>query len=87
MDKIKEEHTTETQEYKSMEKEYNQELGLLSTIEQKFLEKKNERTKLLKLQQKYYMTYVEVLEYMIDEYTNRINFMNKQIQNASSDMQ
>ncbi|MEI7919367.1 MAG: hypothetical protein WCH65_04105 [bacterium] len=60
---------------------------MLSTIEQKFLEKKNERMKLLKLQQKYYMTYMEVLEYMIDEYTTRISFMNKQIQNASSDMQ
>jgi len=86
MGELETQSATGSKRYAELKKQQEAILAAIQDEEQQLFDTKNERAKLYKLQQKYYMTYIEALEYIIKWYDSRIAFLEKQITTATNEM-
>lgn len=86
MKEMEAENKTETRWYTNLKKDYEEANAQLEEMERQFIEAKNERARLYKLQQKYYMTAIEALQYVADWYSNTIAYLEKQIKDDTEEM-
>lgn len=86
MGELETQSATASKRYADLKKQQETILASIQANEQQLFDTKKERAKLYKLQQKYYMTYIESLEYILKWYESRIAFFEKQIATATTDM-
>ena len=86
MQELEEQNKTETRWYTNLKKDFEEANVQLQEMEEQYMDAKKQRAKLYKLQQKYYMTAIDALQYLADGYTDIITYLEHQIATTTEEM-